>query len=78
MVEATTPPRTDGPFDHVALKAHGLASTRQALRAANVPFSEAPLTGTTLHQVFVEDPLGSKLELNFDLAVEEPAARASA
>ena len=66
----TTPGRNTSPLDHIALKAHGLNSTRWALRAANVRFSESPLAGTSLHQVFLEDPLGLKLELNFDLAVE--------
>lgn len=61
-------------LDHVALKAHGLNSTREALRAANVAFSETPLKGTSLHQVFLHDPLGVKVELNFDLEAEEHAA----
>lgn len=59
-----------GPLDHVALKAHGLDATREALRAANVGFSETPLKGTSLHQVFLNDPLGLRVELNFDLEVE--------
>ena len=70
-----SPSRVGGPLDHVALKAHGLVATREALRAANVPFSEAPLTGTSLHQVFLNDPLGLKLELNFDLEAEEHATQ---
>lgn len=70
-----SPPRQSGPLDHVALKAHGLASTREALRIANVPFSEKPLHGTSLHQVFLNDPLGLKVELNFDLETEAPAMR---
>ena len=69
-LRAVSPPRECGPFDHVALKARGLEATRQALRAAKVPFSETPLTGTSLHQVFLSDPLGLKVELNFDLDLE--------
>ncbi|MEJ8850807.1 VOC family protein [Variovorax rhizosphaerae] len=65
-----TPVRDGGALDHVALQAHGLLSTRQALRDANVTFDEAPLKGTHLHQVFVEDPLGLRIELNFDLEAE--------
>ena len=71
----TSPPKGSGAFDHVALKAHGLASTRQALRTAQVPFSETPLKGTSLHQVFLNDPLGLKVELNFDLAAEADATQ---
>ena len=65
-----SPPPEGGPVDHVALKAHGLVSTREALRAANVAFSETPLKGTTLHQLFLNDPLGLRVELNFDLEAE--------
>ena len=65
-----TPTNGGSPLDHVALKANGLASTRQALQAAKVQFSESPLEGTSLHQVFLQDPLGLKIELNFDLAAE--------
>lgn len=72
-----TPSRDGGPLDHVALKAHGLAEARKALRAANVPFSETPLTGTRLHQVFLNDPLGLKVELNFDLDAEGLATQPS-
>ncbi|WP_326536015.1 VOC family protein [Pseudorhodoferax sp.] len=72
----TSPARGSGPLDHVALKAHGLAATRAALRSAKVPFSETPLKGTSLHQVFLNDPLGLKVELNFDLASEEQGVQA--
>ncbi|HMN78930.1 MAG TPA: VOC family protein [Burkholderiaceae bacterium] len=65
-----TPSPDGGPLDHVALKARGLAATRESLRAANVAFSETPLKGTSLHQVFLQDPLGLRIELNFDLAAE--------
>ena len=42
-----------------------------------MPFSETPLTGTRLHQVFLTDPLGLKVELNFDLDAEAQAAQAA-
>ncbi|VTU28411.1 hypothetical protein H4CHR_02198 [Variovorax sp. PBS-H4] len=63
-----------GPVDHIALKATGLASTREALRAADVAFRETPLTGTSLYQVFLQDPLGLTVELNFDLTAETSEA----
>ncbi|RYF54380.1 MAG: hypothetical protein EOO27_23855 [Comamonadaceae bacterium] len=65
-----TPARGGGGFDHIALVAHGLVSTRASLRAAGIAFEESPLNGTHLRQVFVEDPLGLKLELNVDLGAE--------
>jgi catechol 2,3-dioxygenase-like lactoylglutathione lyase family enzyme len=72
LLPATPPQR--GPVDHVALKAHGLDATRQLLRDAGVEFSEKPLDGTTLHQVFLQDPLGLTVELSFDMTVEGAAA----
>lgn len=69
-LRASTPSREGGPLDHVAFKGDDLQATRSALLAARVPFRETPLAGTTLHQVFVEDPLGLSIELNFDLADE--------
>lgn len=65
-----SPKSQAGAVDHIALKAHGLAATRQALADAEVSFSETPLKGTRLHQVFLQDPLGLKVELNFDLDAE--------
>lgn len=65
-----TPERGGGGLDHIALVAHGLLSTRESLQAAGIHFDESPLKGTHLHQVFLEDPLGLKLELNYDLEAE--------
>jgi catechol 2,3-dioxygenase-like lactoylglutathione lyase family enzyme len=65
-----SPSRNGGPLDHIAFKAQGLVTTREALRAANVQFNETPLKGTRLHQVFLNDPLGLKVELNFDVDAE--------
>lgn len=67
---SVTPASEGGPLDHVALKAHGIVSTRQALQDANIPFDEAPLKGTYLHQFFLRDPFGLKIELSFDLLAE--------
>ena len=69
-LQKDTPPRARNAFDHIALAAHGLLSTRDALRENGIDFDEAHLKGTHLDQVFVEDPLGLKLELNFDLEAE--------
>lgn len=68
-----TPP-VHGPVDHVALMAHGLDATRKQLQEAHIPFAETPLKGTTLYQVFLQDPLGLRVELNFDLSVEGNSA----
>lgn len=76
LLSASPPER--GPVDHVALKARGLDSTRALLRQARIQFSEKPLNGTLLYQVFLKDPLGLTVELNFDLAAEGAAARTAA
>lgn len=57
-----------GALDHVALAARGLADTRERLAAHGVPWREAPVQGLPLHQVFLRDPAGLKLELTFDAA----------
>ncbi len=61
-------------LDHIAFRATGLDSTRETLRTLGVAFTEAPVPGWPLHQVFVRDPLGLKLELTFDLVSEGGAA----
>ncbi len=58
-------------IDHIAFAASELVKTRQYLCAHDVPFTEAPVVGFPLHQVFVYDPVGTKLELTFDLNTEE-------
>ncbi len=57
-------------LDHIAFRASGLATTRRRLDAAGIGYTEAPVPGWTLHQLFIRDPLGLKLELTFDLAEE--------
>lgn len=61
-------------LDHVAFRASGLAAARSRLDAAGIAYTEAPVPGWTLHQVFIRDPLGLKIELTFDLATEGCAA----
>lgn len=57
-------------LDHVAFKATGLIATRSRLDSEGISYTEAPVPGWTLHQLFIRDPLGLKLELTFDLAEE--------
>lgn len=54
-----------GAIDHVAFQGTDLEATRQALKAAGLVFREAivPQDGTV--QIFVHDPDGVKIELNF-------------
>ena len=56
------PPR-GGAVDHVVFGATGVDATTAALRAAGIAFTARPADGMT--QVFVHDPDGVKVELNF-------------
>lgn len=64
-----------GPLDHISFRAHGLEATRSQLRAAGVAFEEAPVPGWPLHQVFLRDPKGLKIEMTFDLDAEREGGR---
>ena len=58
-----------GPIDHVALRMAGsLDEWRRKLVASGIRFAEAPVPELPLHQFFLHDPLGVKIELNFVLA----------
>ena len=54
-----------GNLDHVAFRGVDLDGTRQALRAAGIPFREAVVPRDKTVQIFVHDPDGIQLELNF-------------
>ena len=59
--------RTDtGAIDHVAFRGVDLDATRHALSAAGVPFREAVIARDGTVQLFVHDPDGVKVELNFE------------
>ena len=55
-----------GNLDHVAFRGVDLAGTRAALTAAGIPFREAIVPRDQTLQIFVLDPDGIKLELNFE------------
>ena len=55
-----------GNLDHVAFRGVDLEATRAALHAAGVPFREAIVPRDQTVQIFVLDPDGIKLELNFE------------
>ena len=59
--------------DHVAFLATDLPDMHRRLRAAALSFRERTVPGLGLHQVFVEDPSGITIELNYP-ASEAPAA----
>jgi catechol 2,3-dioxygenase-like lactoylglutathione lyase family enzyme len=66
---ATTP--ATGPLDHIAFRARNLDDVRAHLRAEGIAYTEAPIPGWPIHQVFLHDPKGLKIELTFMLDEEE-------
>jgi catechol 2,3-dioxygenase-like lactoylglutathione lyase family enzyme len=60
-----------GVIDHMAFSASGLKATLAALDARRIEYVCRQQTGTGTWQVFVHDPNGAKVELDFD--ADEPA-----
>jgi catechol 2,3-dioxygenase-like lactoylglutathione lyase family enzyme len=54
-----------GPFDHVAFRGDDFAAMRAALAKAGMSFRERQVPGGTLAQLFVRDPDGVLVEINF-------------
>jgi catechol 2,3-dioxygenase-like lactoylglutathione lyase family enzyme len=54
-----------GRLDHVAFRGTDLDGTRDRLQAAGVPFREAVVPRDESVQIFLFDPDGLKLEINF-------------
>lgn len=52
-------------FDHVAFRCTGLAETEGKLAALGVPFRRAVVPQTGQVQLFLKDPAGNGIELNF-------------
>jgi catechol 2,3-dioxygenase-like lactoylglutathione lyase family enzyme len=61
--------RATGSIDHIAFGAIGTVDeSRDKLKSCGIPFAEAPVPDFPLYQLFLNDPLGVKIELNFELA----------
>jgi catechol 2,3-dioxygenase-like lactoylglutathione lyase family enzyme len=66
-----------GALDHVALAVTGRASMIERCRRNNVSYFERAVPLLGLHQVFIKDPNGITIELNFP-ASEAPQAQGAA
>lgn len=65
---AELPSLPTGKLNHISIRARGLRETRAHLVAHGIAWEEAPVPGMALHQVFLCDPCGLKVELTFDAA----------
>jgi catechol 2,3-dioxygenase-like lactoylglutathione lyase family enzyme len=66
-----------GALDHVALAVTGRASMIERCHRNNVSYFERTVPAAGLHQVFIKDPNGVTIELNFP-ASEAPQAQSTA
>ena len=56
-----------GAVDHIAFTATNLSDMFRRLTAMEQPYRERTVPGLGLHQLFLEDPSGITIELNFPL-----------
>jgi catechol 2,3-dioxygenase-like lactoylglutathione lyase family enzyme len=54
-----------GSLDHIAFICQGFPEARARLERLGVPFREAMVPASGLRQLFVTDPEGIKIEMNF-------------
>jgi catechol-2,3-dioxygenase len=72
VLHLITPKEGDGrspqksSFDHVAFKTTNYQDVLKKLRSLDIPFEEKPIPDMTAHQIFLHDPAGNRVELNFD------------
>jgi catechol 2,3-dioxygenase-like lactoylglutathione lyase family enzyme len=55
-----------GRVDHVAFHGIDLDGTREALTTAGIPFRETLVPRDNTMQIFIHDPDGVKIEINFE------------
>jgi catechol 2,3-dioxygenase-like lactoylglutathione lyase family enzyme len=66
-----------GSLDHIAFRASGLAAMVALLRAQGTPFQQRRVPGMDLFLVFLKDPCGVTIELNYTSAEDLAAAGAA-
>ena len=54
-----------GALDHIAFRATGLRKMLEHLRKEKIPFTQRRANGQALFQLFLYDPNGIKIELNY-------------
>jgi catechol 2,3-dioxygenase-like lactoylglutathione lyase family enzyme len=53
-------------FDHIAFKTSNYEGVLKKLKLLNISFEEKLIPGMKAHQIFLRDPAGNRVELNFD------------
>jgi catechol 2,3-dioxygenase-like lactoylglutathione lyase family enzyme len=67
-----------GVVHHVAFASRGFADMQQRLKSKRFKYESRQVPGGDLWQIFVDDPNGVMIELNYEAAKEEGAAAAPA
>ncbi len=65
-----------GALDHIAFNATGLAEMHATLKARGIAYRERTVPDLRLHQVFIVDPSGIVIELNYPAAEAGSSAKA--
>src|SRR6266700_876830 len=75
-ISATDEPQTpdSGVVHHVAFISSGFDGMKQRLKSRGMTFDARQVPGGDLWQIFVNDPNGVMLELNYEAAKEESAS----
>ena len=72
VLHLITPKEGDGrspqksSFDHVAFKTADYQGVLKKLKILDIPFEEKSIPGMASHQIFLRDPAGNRVELNFE------------
>ena len=61
-----------GVIDHMAFSATDLKGTAARLKSKGVEFALRQQVGTRIWQIFCHDPMGAKVELDFDPSEQAP------
>jgi catechol 2,3-dioxygenase-like lactoylglutathione lyase family enzyme len=67
-----------GVVHHVAFVSRGFAAMKERLKTKGMPFDARQVPGGDLWQIFVNDPNGVLIELNYEAAKEQGAGSAPA
>ncbi|MBR7976791.1 VOC family protein [Burkholderia vietnamiensis] len=66
--DKAVPATGTGTVDHIAFLATGVEAMWRTLRAENVAWRDRTVPSLGLHQIFIEDPSGVTIELNYPAA----------